>query len=203
MPTYRHVVRLPYASGLPADVAVNVFHSLGNNDGEATTFSGHLVTFYNAIDAILSGLLSNVASAATVTTYRVADAPPRAPVQILPFTLVTSVNTLPPEVAVTVSFQGLKVSGQPQARRRGRVFLGPMANINDLTTGRPTGANVTTIATAADALLTSSLTAGSAIWSVYSPTSGNTTIVNNGWVDNEFDTIRERGRPATSRTTFS
>lgn len=201
MANYRHVVTLPYDSGLPGDVAVNVFHSECDTLTDAENFAADLVTFYNAIDAILSGLLNSAANAATVTTYDLSDLEPRAPVDELPFTLTTSVNTLPTEVAMCMSFQGIRVAGQPQARRRGRVFLGPMANINDLTTGRPTSANVTTIASAAQTLLNN--TSPSQIWSVWSPTDQQMVAVQNGWVDNEFDTIRHRGQAATSRTAFS
>lgn len=203
MPIYRHVVRLPYDSGLPGDVAVNVYHSISDDDVAALTFNGHLVTFYGTIDGILSGLLSDAPNAATITVYDLSDPPPRAPIGTTTFTLSTSVNTLPPEVAMCMSFQGLKVSGLTQRRRRGRVFLGPMANINDLTTGRPTAANVTTIAGAGDVLLTATLAAPGITWAVYSPTNNDAIPVADGWVDNEFDTLRERQLKANSRTLFS
>lgn len=203
MGNYRHQVRLPYDSGLPEDVAVNVFHSISDDDLEAEAFAAALVTFYGAIDGLLSNQLSDVADAASVTTYDLADAEPRVPVDVTTFTLTTNASTLPTECALCLSFQASPISGLPQARRRGRVFLGPLGGIQDSTTGRPQSAHITTIVNAADALLTTSNGPGVGVWAVYSPTNNQTSPVNNGWMDNEFDTIRGRGRESTSRTLFA
>lgn len=203
MPNYRHVVRLPFTSGLPEDIAVNVWHSDGTDEAEAVAFSTALITFYNAIDGLLSNQLSTTAGAATVTAYALADSEPRAPIDTQTFTITPNASTLPLEVALCLSFQGTRISGQPQARRRGRVYLGPLGGIQDSNTGRPSSANITTLVNAADALLTTSQGAGVAEWSVYSPTLDSTIPVDNGWIDNEFDTVRRRGRTRTSRTLFS
>lgn len=204
MANYRHIVRLPYASGLPEDVAVNVFHSISSDDAHAAAFADHLVTFYNAIDGLLSSLLSSAASAATVSTYDLADAEPRVPTDVQAFTLTVNASNLAPEMAICMSFQGIKISGLPQARRRGRVYLGPLGGIHDSTTGRPQTGHITTLTTAADTLLTStSVDPLSGLWAVYSPTDAQTIPVNNGWIDNEYDVIRSRGRKPTSRSLFS
>ena len=204
MANYRHIVRLPYASGLPEDVAVNVWHSICDNDSEAAAFADHLVTFYGAIDQLLSSLLSSATDAASITTYDLADAEPRVPTDTELFTLTLNASNMATEKAICLSFQGIKISGLPQSRRRGRVYLGPLGGIHDSTTGRPNTTHITTMATAADTLLTTtSADPLSGIWAVYSPTDGQTIPVQNGWIDNEYDTVRSRGRKPTSRVLFS
>lgn len=203
MANYRHIVRLPYTSGVAEDASVNVWHSISDDDVEAAGFADLLVTFYQAIDTHFSALLSVAANACTVTTYDLADPTPRVPIDVQSFTIVTGALQLPPEVALCLSFQGIRISGLPQARRRGRVYLGPLADNAQDTGGRPTGTVISAVVAAADALLGGSVQGTSGIWAVYSPTNDQTVPVNNGWVDNEFDTIRDRGRRATARTTFS
>lgn len=203
MANYRHIVRMPYTSGVAEDASVNVWHSISDDDTEANGFAALLVAFYGSVDTFFSALLSTAANAATITTYNLADPTPRVPVGTTSFTLTTGALQLPPEVAVCLSFQGVKISGLPQARRRGRVFLGPLADNAQDTGGRPTGTLISGVVAAADTLLGAPVQGTSGIWAVYSPTNGQTVPVNNGWVDNEFDTIRARGRRATARTTFS
>jgi hypothetical protein len=123
---------------------------------------------------------------------------------------------LPNEVALCLSYQAVAISGESQARRRGRIFFGPLCNTaNTLSaTGecRPSAALVTALCGAATLLATPAATAAGDLvhWAVYSPTTDLTeTIddafqdVDNGWVDNSFDTQRRRGRDATARTTWT
>ena len=111
-------------------------------------------------------------------------------------------SPIPTECAICLSFQGLRSSGFPQARRRGRVFLGPWgATANS--SGRPAGALVTQITVAAATLKsTAAAISGVGGWAVWSVTDQAAVEVDNGWVDNAFDTQRRRGVDATSRTTF-
>lgn len=205
MPNYRHLVTLPMISGLPGDVAVNVWHSISDDDAEAIGFANQLVTFYQAVDNIFSTQLSEAANACSVTTYDLSDPTPRVPVDETTFTISPAVDSaIPNECAICLSFQGIQISGLPQARRRGRVFLGPLGSVlSTAIDGRVNAATVTLIVNAAQALLDASGDPGIGVWAVYSPTNDNTVPVQNGWVDNEFDTIRERGRVATTRSTFS
>lgn len=94
----------------------------------------------------------------------------------------------------------------PQARRRGRIYLGPFGQTvlgtTAVTSDRPLAAAVTAIANAATALATA--TAGAVVpWVIYSPTNGSGAVVTDGWVDNAFDTQRRRGVAATSRTLWT
>jgi hypothetical protein len=83
------------------------------------------------------------------------------------------------------------------------VVLGPLANIASATTaGRPDSAAISAIRSASLNLLNAGLATGTASWAVYSPTNNSAALVANGWVDNEYDVIRSRGRKASVRNTF-
>lgn len=203
MGNYRHIVRLPYTTGIPEDVSVNVFHSISDDLVEAEGFADKLITFYGAVDSFFSALLSTSTNAASVTTYDMSDPLPRIPVNTKTFTLTTGALTLPPEVAICLSFQGIKISGQPQSRRRGRVYLGPLSDNAQDTGGRPTSTVISTSQAAATALAATPTPGVAGIWAIYSPTDAQTVPVDNGWIDNEFDTVRSRGRRAVTRNTWT
>jgi len=108
---------------------------------------------------------------------------------------------LPTEVAVCLSFQGLRIPGTPQARRRGRVYLGALkATVNS--NQRPASANITDILDAAEGLYDDLAVIPSAgTWAVWSPTDGSAVPLIEAWVDDSFDTQRSRGQARTTRTT--
>jgi hypothetical protein len=109
---------------------------------------------------------------------------------------------MPSELAICLSFQGLRSAGFPQSRRRGRVYLGPWGTTANAT-GRPTAALVTQIATAAATLKsTAAVIATAGGWAVWSGTDQAAVLVDDGWIDNAFDVQRRRGVLYTSRTTF-
>ena len=99
------------------------------------------------------------------------------------------------------------------SRRRGRIYLGPLAAVAaDSSTGRPNTSFVTAIKNAAAAYLASVTTDGTFTWVVHSHTTGaspgtydetgNSVTVNQGWVDNAWDTQRRRGMAPTTRSAF-
>jgi hypothetical protein len=102
-----------------------------------------------------------------------------------------------------LSFQGTPLSGTPQSRRRGRIYFGPFRTSGLNTQGRPAAGLITSLVNAGDALLAASDAAANWQWVIWSPTTGLEVGVANGWVDDEFDTQRRRGRVPTARTTFS
>lgn len=120
---------------------------------------------------------------------------------------------LPSEVALCLSFRGANESGTIPARRRGRVFIGPL-NVNcveaDPITGqaRPSLGIQNSLLAGANRLADSMALVGM-IWSVYSPSlravseSGSalsgTTDIEHVWIDNAFDTQRRRGQAASAR----
>jgi hypothetical protein len=214
-------VTIPLDNAIPADYITNTFYFDGDDTlGEDTDAEYHsavqnlLTTFYQAIDQDL--FPESISSPATVKVYDMRDALPRVPELTFTIALTPSVNrALPHETAICLSFQGDPVSGVTQARRRGRVFLGPLAQ-SILTTdpGPPYVSSTirTTIANAAATLENGLDTAvGSHVsWAVYSPTLDVTETIDdafndvtNGWVDNAFDTQRRRGQAPTARTTWT
>lgn len=200
MPVYRCQFEIPYDSGLPEDKVVNVWHCTAPDPTEAADFIANVIGFYQSIDEHFSAVVNASTDACSVKAYNLDDPIPRAPEVEDTFTLADATGgELPLEVAICLSFQGDQISGQPQARRRGRIYLGPLeTGVVDLD-GFVATAVHQDIATAAGVLLAAS---GLWDWVVYSPTEDTSADVTNGWVDNEFDTQRRRGRVATARSTF-
>ena len=197
-------VTMEHDSALPEDRSVNVWSADISAVNEATGLAAWhtaLETFYASIDSLLSSSFSGLM---TIKSYRRSDAQPRVPILTTPPTLVPGAGQLPSEVAFVVSFQGVRIAGGNQARRRGRIYLGPLTSTAaDTATGRPAAATISTVATAADVLVTSSKAAADWEWSVWSTVNLDGTNVDNGWVDNAWDTQRRRGISPTARTLFS
>jgi hypothetical protein len=203
MTAYRVQFVLHTADSNPENYATNTWCVAGTSDADALEFVTALRAFYATMKGYYSSLVAQ--NGHEIKVYDLSDPLPRAPIseQVFNFSTVPSGAPLPTEVAICLSFQGPKISGVPQARRRGRVYIGPL-NTNALhTDGRPVAALVTALSTAGDVLLDAGGAPLTWDWSVFSPTSGTSVIVTNGWVDNEFDTQRRRGRKATGRTPFS
>lgn len=203
MPNYEIQTTLNMVSNVPADFVQNVWSVIADSDADVADAGVAIRAWYTANIGKLSNLVASTNH--RMKFFRRADPIPRQPFEDFTWNLVGSMGTtpLPPEVAICTSFQGAPTSGVNQARRRGRIYLGPLAQTTMGTDGRVSSATVTQLVAAAQTLLTASDTALNWSWSVYSPTSGGGVIVDNGWIDNEFDTQRRRGRKPTTRTTFT
>lgn len=212
MPNLRAVVSIPAASGLPEDGVQNVFHFTAVVADAATmdAIAAALKTnLYDSIDTYLSVEL-NVAGT-HVTFYNLADAQPRNPIRDVPIgaDMIGAADSIPDEVALCLSFQADAESGQPQARRRGRVYIGPFGRVAlgaAAAGNRPAAALVTALANAGGGLLDASQAAAGWDWVVWSPTTGPAGfpwVITNGWVDDAFDTQRRRGVAALARTIFN
>lgn len=202
MPTFRTQVTIATADNLVANFATNTFHVLAPDLAELALWHTGLVTFYQGFDNRMSDLVRTTDSL-LIKSYDLADPEPRAPVLTFEGDLTVGGATLPPEIAVVCSFQAEKSSGVNQARRRNRVYI-PFINAASMDSdGRPNSGTVDDIVASAAALLAASgPTSADWQWIVYSPTDSQFDLVDNGWVDNEFDIQRRRGRLATSRDTF-
>lgn len=208
----RAQVNLPMKTALPEDTVINSWHFLTADASTLTldAIGANLSAFYGAISALLA---SNIAGR-VVKFYDLGEPAPRAPKRTDTVAYVpTGTSAVPEEVAICLSFQGAQVSGQNQARRRGRVFLGPVGSGTITETDERitvSSAARTTIKNAAAALLTSSQGSTVFDWVVYSPTTAAgggpadswAVPVANGWVDDSFDTIRSRGTKPRTRTVF-
>lgn len=109
------------------------------------------------------------------------------------------------------------MSGSSPARRRGRIFLGPLdADAGELTNfdARATSSIRGTILTGATTMADSGFSED-AFWVVFSPTlagsppwdSGvledSSTRVMAGYIDDAFDTVRSRGADPTARSSWT
>jgi hypothetical protein len=206
------MVILPRDTAIPADAVTNTWH-FNTNDTEtdftvATNIKTRLQGFYdtahgtNAVSSYLSKALDPANG--RLKLYKQSDAPPRVPFSDVSFALV-GVGTGDPmvsEAAICMSFHAAYTSGVNRARRRGRIFLGPLAvnTIAFLNNEPVVDATCRTDITASAEWLIAQDTAALK-WAVFSQAdnTGHAPIVG-GWVDNAYDTQRRRGRAATART---
>lgn len=205
MPNLLAQVSIPYDSGIPTDVTVNTFSFFVPtvNETALTAIADRLEAFYNDGNAysgsgmkeILAGTINGTASRLKI--YNRADAEPRAPVYDELLTIAgIAQQALPAEVALCVSFRGPLVSGVPAARRRGRVFIGPLAvSAADTQSSGPTRPSTPAIQIAlASMRALMDATDAVADFGVWSRTgAGGFTTAVHAWVDNAFDTMRSRG----------
>lgn len=202
MTNYRVQMVLKTTDNNPTNYITNTWAVAAVDQTALLDFISELVVFYRAITALYPSTIQQ--NNHEYKAYDMLDPEPRAPVEegTWSFTSAPSTDPLPPEVALCLSFQAVKISGVPQARRRGRVYIGPLrASIT--ADGRPTAGAISLLRNAADALYDAGVaTAGDWNWAVYSTVLGGTAEVANGWVDNEFDTQRRRGRTPTTRNVF-
>lgn len=207
---YLAQVFIPHDNGIVKDGIVNTFSFIGPDipqEPDVSMLKTRLTDFYSKFTAPATVPLTSFLSVnmnppgAKLKVYRRDDVPPRVPVIDTALPLSASGNgAAPHEVSLVISFRAAAVSGTPQARRRGRIYLGPLADqaiANADGDGRPTASLINaaktapkTLALASDALWT---------WVVWSSLAGPATIVA-GWVDNSFDTQRRRGLAPTVRT---
>lgn len=203
-------VELRTDSGLPRDNIVNTF-ALAQTPGETPTYAdaaARLSTFYTALRLLLSNTLAP--SGHEVKFYELTDPQPRLPVAIEPIGIAGATGAIgfPAEVAICASLRavGYGQSGVPQGQRRGRIFLGPIAQtVGSIGTDgylRVDTGNRGTIATACQDL-DSGLAADGWQWCVWSRTANSLYRVTGGWVEDEFDTQRRRGPGPLTRTAWS
>lgn len=205
-------VVMPRSTGLPADVITNTFHFSKTPADDlatvATELMAALTAFYNTgtnpVGTFIGPTVSRTAAAIQVKWYD-GSLPEGARVpDTRTFTLATASGTtsLPSEVAVCLSFRSTASPAVARARKRGRIYLGPINSSG--TAGsptvdlRPSPALLTALRDAGKALANASVLAGHP-WCVYSPTQDDLFQITHVWTDDAFDTQRRRGIPASSR----
>ncbi len=223
MAIIRAQVTLTKRSNIPTDVVVNTWHF--NTSGaiipsDHANIASKLTAFYQAINTKLSPSLNINGMAHTIKQYLVTPGGPGgpddvfgSPLDITNFTLSDpGASGFPAEVAVALSMKAstFNVSEEvgatrPAARRRGRIFLGPMATSSSTpsaTTLELRVENATQLLIRDQAVLmhTALGALSPAIKpSVYSVADGLARAVVQYSVDNAFDTIRSRGPEKTLR----
>lgn len=203
MPEYSVTVAIHTTSNLPEDFSTNTWSIRATDVAALQVAAAEIADFYVRIQGSFSNNV--VLTGHEITCYDRADLPPRAPVYETTFDLTGGATStpLPHEVAICLSFQGQKSSGIPQARNRGRVYLGPVGTVVSDADARVSTVYAQAIADSAALLLTASDAAGAWTWVIWSTVLGSSGIITDGWVDNAFDTQRRRGRDTTSRITWT
>lgn len=221
-------VTLP-KSGLARDQVVNTFHfqtplqdTANPTDDQRSFVRDALNDLYGLAVGSGSALRTFLAESTMASQraeykfYNLDHATPRQPIggpqPAQNITPVIATAPLPSEVALCLSFRGNAVSGTNMARRRGRIFIGPLntaAVESDPITGqaRPVLALQNAAVQGANRLADAMALVGM-IWSIYSPAlraagSGSalsgTTDIKHAWCDNAFDTQRRRGQNPSGR----
>lgn len=219
MSILRFDVVMPLYTGLPRDVSVNTFHFQapgGWDDDDAGAIFAALGTFYNAtvggnsLSAFLSPCVSRSPLSTVVKGYNLADPMPRPPrfVAGLSLNAAAWTGSLPLEVALCASYQAPVLAGAIQARRRGRIFLGPLnTGASDGGSGssfpKPHTGLVTRLNGAVKQLAQTFGPLSATPYSVYSRKNNAAYAIENGWCDNDFDTQRRRGTRPTSRSPWT
>lgn len=228
---YRVTNRLEMKSGSAQDAAVNVHHVISQLDGplgltEMTEILTKFETFYkDSVGPYLSASVVRNANVHSLTIARldtneggVADDTLTPPLLVRNYQITGTApsTSLPPECAIAVSHRGMiegapEESGntRPRSRRRGRFYVGPLANNAAITSS---GSGVAEVAggcinqllagfeTLCESLAAESSPEERVSYGVYSPTGDTFYSVEQAHIDNAFDTIRRRGVAATSRT---
>lgn len=204
MATYKHQFVIKTADAVPKNYITNTLYSTASTDADAELNTADFITMFKAWGSYYSTFVAQ--NNHEVKLYDMSDATPRVPVSITNWNLTSAPSNppLPSELACCLSFQAPPASGQPQARRRGRIFIGPLHTSTNDSGGRPVASMRVAIAAAAAACKTAVAANGVGTWWVaYSQIGGTAIPVTNGWIDNEFDTQRRREQGYTTRTTWS
>lgn len=198
-------------SGFAEDQFVNTFHFLGDGtyDEDAILAADHVGKFYeNVTDPVqfnaIGGFLSPwIERDYLIKTYDLSIPPIRVPTN-WPHTLpaAISANGPPEESAVCLTLHG---SVPPaSARRRGRLFIGPLCNTGIVQSTTAARSGVSTDIIAALTVAAAGLADRPLLtWVIRStkPTVNYVPIVG-GYVDNALDTQRRRGPDSTSRVAW-
>jgi hypothetical protein len=222
-------VNLNYTTGLPRDASVNdwvaTFDSGVPSSADLDAFAlavSHYYTQNNdgvaTIGSYMASCIDRGASKTTDEIFAIPDAPGAlgAPVHTgvitIPAQNVSGVD-LPNEIAICQSFSasttGIPEHGaggtRPKARRRGRIFLGPLITASMRfghgagTPQRPDTAFITKMNDSANAVHDELIAAGWH-WAVWSRVDWACHSVITASVDDEFDVQRRRGEDPGHRT---
>lgn len=204
MPIVRAQVSIPRSNTNSEDIVTNTWHftTTGVSEGFDNDILTALAALYEGLDTYKSN--AYLWSGTRVKMFNLEDSEPRVPIvdESLGLSSAPSGTPLPSEVAVCLSFNGEYVSGASQARRRGRIYFGPLNSGAMGTTGYLAASLLTAAQTACTAFLLASTTASDWAWVVYSPSSAQAFPVVEGFIDDAPDIQRRRGWDRLSYVTF-
>jgi hypothetical protein len=223
-------VTLPHMSGLARDEVVNGFSFKSDVDGtlaDLTAIHDRLQAFYGtaasgtgrSLGSYISPCIKRTASP-IVRYYDVSahlsGLPHGSPITtdgLAALDPAGSTDPLPSEVACVLSFNSAYSSdaefapgARPRSRDRGRVFIGPLnmdAHQVDGTfnIAKPHATFRDTLLQLANKLHDDALT-NHVPWCTWSRKNARMEFVLAGWVDDAFDTVRNRGERPTLKTTM-
>lgn len=197
MPVYRFQARLQGVSNLPQDVYENTYYFDVQDGPLEPGFGG---SAEEVADGLAAAYPANLPLAGIdgfeVRAYELAGGQPIFQKDYPTFAMPG--NTGPGEVAICLSYAGVDDPERSTARRRGRVFLGPLAS-TPISAPRP---NATLIGQVLDfgEDLASIGTANGVTWHLYSQTDQTSVKIESIWCDDSWDTQRRRGLAPTTRT---
>jgi hypothetical protein len=227
--------QLESVTGIVADRFVHDYEIMwdglvGPSEGDLEDIAAAITNFYNdavspataAMGGYLSKEVSRASNACSVVIYTADDIsdPLGSPKLVSDFTMVAGSSTspnLPAEDAVALSYNADVTdvpeqvgNTRPAARRRGRLFFGPLNAVvlgdpdDQPNVQRPDEEFVSNMLINAvglyEAIKAIEVSAQPLHWAVFSPTETEIRPIVRFSVDNAFDTIRKRGAAATSRT---
>lgn len=225
MAVYLAAVTFQHLSGKVEDEVVNTFTFLSAGPATVGDLQDHrddLAEFYNvagvtgqnALADYMSPAISRVALASVVKWYDVsahlAGTPHGSPIQEDKFTLaagIAGVQPLPSEVAVCLSFHAAAAgeseevgATRPAARKRGRVFIGPLQRgVVDQDSATKRGLVVTGMVQGLSGAAFRLMNKKPNTWAVWSRKNAVALPVVGGFVDDAFDIQRRRGEKASTR----
>ena len=208
--TLKVTATLATKSAVPEDYVVNTFHfdsAVGTELG-AIAAASRVEGFYNedisgGVGRLSTRFSNSIAlSGHVIRVYDLAEPKPRIPILEAPMTFSSvGVGGYPSEVALCLSYRAEYASGQPAARRRGRLYIGPfrgdLSEADAASAIRPNAAIINQLRGCGRRLIQKN---DDVTWVVYSPTSESSHLVIGGWVDNSWDTQRRRGPGFTVRS---
>lgn len=211
-------------SGLVEDQIVNDFafsRSLEPSEAQLLEVFDKIDKFYNSVEVdanALAGYMSTVINRSAthrMDFYKIQTGDLGAPIWSEPWLGpggALGTGNLPNEVAAVLSFHG-ELGGlpeefgaiRPRARRRGRIYLGPLRDnaITAVGSAPPklSSAFRDDMANAANVLRLKNETSWGD-WSVWSRSGEQLHAIVGGWTDDAIDSQRRRGAAATARATW-
>lgn len=190
---------------IAADNVVNTWAVQQNGIADPAAVDSAFQAFYLELEDYFASTLSS-GTHHTTKMYSLPDPEPRIPFySSLWGGLGGGSGALPAEVAVCSSFYASHASGEPAARYRGRVYLGPLTTSAGELVGGYSRPSATFRQDVADAMqaLTTALSAVDYSLAVWSRTDNELRPVVGGWINDEWDTQRRRGPEVTQRTPWT
>lgn len=206
-------VEFENVSLMPRDAQVNTWHfhqvsGTGGSPSDLDNVYDMLEDFYgeaNGESPSIASLITRkyMSGKVTMSAYNMEAPKPRVPINTRVLDWASKMNNgvspLPAETSLVLSYQATRQDGVRQARRRGRIYLPTFASNTMSDAGRPQPGTINAVRRAAAQLKRAADASITWEWVVWSPTMNDHSLVHDGWVDNEWDTLRSRGRESTAR----